>query len=401
MRFPALSRELLADKCNLSMIMNPLLLTLVAFAALVATANAQFSSGNLAVVRVGNGTETLGNVGNSVFIDQFTTAVNGYVNSVIVPNSGGTALIMNGTSTSEGYLKFDANNSLLTFGGYNTAVGGTTRLDYTPATTVNRAVGQVTLAGTYSQPFKTIAAFGGVTGTSGQVRSVATDGNNYWGGGTASGSIGGTYYFGSGSPGSVEAGPGDRNLGLFNGSLFFSISSSTYGYGVRKFTGTPTTTASSSVFLNTFGSGTGNPSPYDFSFDSSMSTAYVADDRSTANGGGIQKWVSSDSGTTWTLSYTWNTISAGSGGGTFTARGLAVDWSGANPVVYATTTATSNNKLISINDLGSGSQATVLDAAGVNMVFRGVVLIPEPTTGALLGLGLLLFLSRRGSPRRS
>ena len=70
----------------------------------------------LAVLRVGNGTETLGNVGNSVFIDQFTTS-GSTVNTVTVPNTGANALIMEGSSTSGGYLKLSADGNYLVFGG--------------------------------------------------------------------------------------------------------------------------------------------------------------------------------------------------------------------------------------------------------------------------------------------
>jgi hypothetical protein len=36
-------------------------------------ARAQFGIGNLAIVRLGDGTQTLGNTGNSVFIDEYST----------------------------------------------------------------------------------------------------------------------------------------------------------------------------------------------------------------------------------------------------------------------------------------------------------------------------------------
>ncbi len=367
------------------------LLTLLAAISAVATASAQLSPGNLAVVRIGNGTETLGNTGNSAFIDQFTTAFNqsAPVNTIIIPNSGGNALIMNGTSTSEGYLKQSTDGSILTFGGYNAPVGAGARLDYTTATTTNRAVGQVNAAGNYSQPYKTSAAFGGVQGTAGQVRSVVSDGSSYWAGGTAGGSsTGGTRSFSSGTETTVESGIGDRCVGLFGGNLMFSVSSSTYGYGIRAFNGTPTAGASSSLFLNTGASA----SPYDFSFNPGMTLAYVADDRSSTSGGGIQKWELI--GGTWTLDYTFKLLSDGVS--TFTARGLTVDWSGASPVIYATTTATSANKLVAITDTGSGSLASILAAAQANTVFRGVAFtpVPEPSSCALLGFGLA-FLCKR------
>lgn len=120
--------------------------------------------------------------------------------------------------------------------------------------------------------------------------------------------------------------------------------------------------------------------------------AYVADDRSTANGGGIQRW--NWNGSAWTLAYTLNS------GGTGGARGLAVDFSGSNPIVYATTIETSNNRLIKIIDTGALSAETDLVSSGSVRAFRGLEFtptsIPEPSTFALAGLGAVaLMLFRR------
>jgi len=55
--------------------------------------HAQFLPGNLALVRVGDGTQTLANTGNTVFIDQYTP-LGGLVNSLQIPDSGASSLIM-------------------------------------------------------------------------------------------------------------------------------------------------------------------------------------------------------------------------------------------------------------------------------------------------------------------
>ena len=54
------------------------------------------------------------------------------------------------------------------------------------------------------------------------------------------------------------------------------------------------------------------------------------------------------------------------------ARGVAVDFSGAHPVIYATTAEASANRLVSITDTGAASTVTTLATAGVNQIFRGV-----------------------------
>lgn len=97
-----------------------------------------------------------------------------------------------------------------------------------------------------------------------------------------------------------------------------------------------------------------------------VDTAYVADDRGTASGGGVQKWIFN--GTTWSLTYTLNSgLTAG-------ARGVTVDASGANPVVYATTA--DGSKLVKVIDAGAGSAFTTLATAGTNKIFRGVAFAP-------------------------
>jgi hypothetical protein len=46
------------------------------------------------------------------------------------------------------------------------------------------------------------------------------------------------------------------------------------------------------------------------------------------------------------------------------ARGVAVDFSGAHPVIYATTAEASTNRLVSITDTGAASTVTTLATAG-------------------------------------
>ena len=59
------------------------------------------------------------------------------------------------------------------------------------------------------------------------------------------------------------------------------------------------------------------------------------------------------------------------------AHGVAVDFSGAHPVIYATTAEASTNRLVTITDTGAAATVTTLATAGVNQVFRGVVLTPD------------------------
>ncbi len=377
--------------------MKKLLLALVTVAALVATANAQFSAGNLAVLRLGNGTETLANTGNSVFIDQYTT-LGSYVNSVSILNSGPSALVMSGTATSEGSLTRSTDGKYLTFAGYNTTAGipYASSLPATAATLVPRGVGQVNQAGSYNLVTTTTTAWGGTSSTAGNPRSVISDGaNNYWGVGTSSSSgTRGTLYYGMNSSAAwVEGSKSPRVINIYGGNIYYSVSSGTAGLsGIWGFSGQPTSGPLVATQLIDTGVSSGN---YDFTLNPGMTLAYIADDRATA-AGGIQRW--DFNGSAWSLTYTLSTGVANIG-----ARGIAVDFSGADPVIYATTAEGTANRLIAITDTGASSAATTLATAPANEIFRGLDFtpIPEPATAALLGIGLLLFCRGSRLLRRS
>ena len=171
------------------------------------------------------------------------------------------------------------------------------------------------------------------------------------------------------------------------GNLYFSSGAGTRG--IYLLSGAPTTTGNTATLL--FSSSTSASSPYDFTFNSSLTLAYVADDTASA-AGGIQRW--DFNGSTWSLTYTLGTGVANIG-----ARGLAVDFSGVSPVIYATTAEASADRLISITDTGAGSVATTLATAGPNTIFRGLdfapVAVPEPSGAALAALAFASLLARR------
>jgi hypothetical protein len=100
-----------------------------------------------------------------------------------------------------------------------------------------------------------------------------------------------------------------------------------------------------------------------------LDTLYVADDRSIASGGGIQKWTSN--GSTWTLGSTFNV------GITTGVRGLAGYLSGANVVLIATTTETTNKIVAYVDDGSPLPVGSVLVTAGANTAFRGVAMSPN------------------------
>jgi hypothetical protein len=344
---------------------------------------AAFTLGDLVVVRVGDGSAALNGNATAAFLDEYT-ASGVLVQSIPLPtvaSGGNQPLTLSGSAISEGFIALSQNGMYLTLGGYAATVGTVTPQTQTAAL-VNRVVGRIDLSGNIDTTTSLGDAYNGSN-----IRSVtSSDGFNLWtsgNGGSGQGASAGTRYTTLGSTTSTGLHSTTTNVrvvNLFNGQLYADSASGTFlGVGTVG-SGTPTTSGQTYSELPGFPT-TGTHSSYDFWFKDA-NTLYVADDGSAANGGGIQKWTLSAG--TWSLAYT-----LGNNGSTTTAvRGLAgtVDGSG-NAVLYGTT----GSALVSVTDTGSGSALSTLATAGSNTAFRGVELlvVPEPTTAALTGFGLL------------
>jgi len=356
------------------------LLSIASLSLLAASLPAQLLPGNLALVRIGADGQTLANTGNSMFLEQYTTA-GGFVNALAIPDAGASAMIASGTATSEGALSLSPNGpngQFLAIGGYNTNRPYSASLTSSSATAVPRGVGVISPQGTYTLASTTTTFLSG-----NNIRGGFTDGlGNTWSVGATTAN--GISYLGTGTP-AIVLGVNARLLNNVNGDLYYATGSGTSGIYSFAGGGFPTTTTAQQVVIAT---GAGS-SPYDFSFSLDGMAAYIADDRSTGPGG-VQRWdfVSG----AWTLSYTLGTGTTNIG-----ARGLAVDWSGTDPIIYATTGEGTTNRLISIVDTGATSTPTTLATAGLGTVFRGLewAPIPEPSSAALLGLGLAALLGLR------
>jgi hypothetical protein len=318
----------------------------------------QFTPGNLVVLRLGDGTQTLTNSGNTVFVDQYQTDGQ-LVNSVRLPDSGPTALILSGAAGSEGGLTRSLDRTVMALGGYHTnrsAINGS--LSGKSGSAVPRGIATVDADGIYDlvQTSKTVYS-------GNNIRGVATDGtNNFW----TAGAPGGTCYFHPPlAPVTNQASiSSTRYVRIADGNLFFSSQSGTPGLYTFEGGGLPETSAVTNLFL---ASGTGSE-PAGFDINHSLTVAYVADQRTTA-GGGVQRWT--NNGTGWSLAYTFD---VGTGIGAFA---VAADFSGAAPVVYATTTEASANRLVCFVDTNSSATATLVATAGHQQVFKGVDFAPD------------------------
>jgi hypothetical protein len=352
-----------------------------------------FTAGNLVVSIVGDGSAALSSAATPTFIQEYTTAgstVGSSINLTSTALAGGRNYTNSGSQV-EAFLTLSGNGQYLTIGGYAATVG-TSAVAGTTSSATNRVVARIDSNGNVDfSTALTDAASGG------NFRSVcSTDGVAMWG----VGSTGGIRSFAFGGTTSTQLATAPANTrvaNVLNGQLLLSAQTTSGGNFVGLSAvgvGTPTTSGQTVTLLPGFpGTPTAAQSAYDF-WMSDANTMYVADDRSAASGGGIQKWALS--GGTWTLSYT-IALGTGSAGG---GRGLVGTIDGLGQAhLYATTTETAANRLVEVIDTGTLAGATVntLATAATNTAFRGVDFAPVPAPGslALLGLGGLAAFRRR------
>jgi hypothetical protein len=362
------------------------LLSTIAFATLSASA-ASFQAGDLLVLRLDNGANTLTSAATAGYLDEYTTSGT-LVQSVALPtlaSGGNDALTFAGNSASEGQLRLSSDGQSVTVIGYNATPGTLNPAGAAPGT-INRVIGVIHADGTVDSS----TAISASTFTS-NPRGVVTDnGSHFW---AASGSGNGVFYVngtGSSATATQLGTAAARTMGIFGGQLYASVANANPGFGLASVgSGLPTSSASLAL-LNGFPASSSTRSTWGYymadlnSGVAGIDTAWVADDKTSGGDApGVEKWTFD--GTQWSLSYT---ISTGTGTG---ARALAVDTSGSSPVVYVTTT---DNKLEKIVDTGASATAQTLITGTGNTFFRGVdfapVAAPEPQSLLVITAGALL-----------
>ena len=338
---------------------------------------APFIPGNIVVLQEGNGSATLSTTSSPVFLLEYLPSTAGQaipVQTITIPASGANRLTQSSGSSSEGFITRSVNSNDVVFVGYDANVGSN-NVPGTTSVLVNRLVGQVDLNGNFTRTAVTSSAY-----TGSNIRSSTSDGTNYWTAGTASPTTteGIWYSAAGGAPIQITVSPlvNTRVVRIYNGNLYYSTAGAISG-----FTGLPTTATPGTAL-----SGLTSSSIYDFAINAAGTVAYVCDDSGNGGGvGGIQKWTFN--GTTWTKKFTFgSSVNTASNNLTAGCRGLAVDFSGPVPVIYATTadtatkviTITDNSALTDTSD--SADQAVILAVAGANTAFRGVALAPPSTS---------------------
>lgn len=341
------------------------ILLAIAIFGWLGAANAQFTAGNIVVLQVGTGAAALTNASSPLFLKEYTSG-GVSVQSVTIPSTGSSRVTVSGSATSEGALSRSENGFYLTIAGYDSDPGVAS---INSAAGVSRVTGYIANDETWTRPYIIPQTSGFNTNN---IRSACFDGTRAYAAGTAStASLGGVRYFDTNTS-SIQVSGTVTNMRVVNifGTQLYASSASGSNIGIIQIgNGVPTTTGNTGTLVINTGTGA---SPYGFYFNSTNTVCYIADDRTSALGG-IQKWTASTPAGPWTLAYTLS-VSSGNNQG---ARGVTVDFSGANPVIYATTT---DNRLVKITDAGTGSAFTLLATAPTNTAFRGVAFAPIANT---------------------
>jgi hypothetical protein len=388
-------------------ILQMLTISFVLFTSTSANA-ANLTVGNILVERVGNGTTAITSAATDIAVLEFTTSGSA-IQTISFPSTGATQQTDSGSATSNGSL--NSYNGFVAVTGYNNPSGtASVASQNTKLTSVLDNTGTVVSRVTYPTT-------GTVPFAANNLRSaIATGSNTFYASGTGSGTTGGVWYSDGASFTQVSStATGQptnlRNIEIFNNQLYVSSSSSGF-LGISKI-GTGLSTTSGQTVSLEINMGTG-ASPYGFVMfdtnrDSLLDTAFIADDRASA-GGGLQKWTFN--GTAWVNSYSLRfdaaagNLSATASSGFVGIRGLTGgydDTTGAFSL-FATTTETASNRIVSVLDNGATPTTyTTLASAGANNVFRGIdiVTVPEPSSATLLGLGFLALLGVRRLNRKA
>lgn len=333
----------------------------IAMVSAATAAEAAIAPGNLVVYRVGNGSAALGTTATAVFLDEYTTTGT-LVQSISVPSL--TAI---GNASTEGIISPSQDGTKLVYAGYRTAAG------VAPVAADRRTIGTIDLAGTADTTIDLTTAVG-------TPRSATTvNGSTYYMGSSTN-----VYYIGAPGAGTTATSVDARNSRqvfvadnvLFSSNGSTAITGKVQHYGVAP-TGTTAATPVATLALADAVNGI-------YLLDLSNSVAGVDTLYALSTIENLIRKYSFD-GTTWTAT---GSIGANS------AQNLVATIAGSGVNIYTTTGGSIRAMTDSSGYNGTLSGTTsVIVTAGTNTAFRGIGILPEPTS--LTALAGMLVMGRR------
>ncbi len=390
--------------------MKKTLLALATFAIAAALpAQTAFTPGSIAILRVGTGSGVQGSSSpydfaskqNVIFVDEFTNTLgtnSAPAYSVAIPTNGASALFINGNAGTEGGMSRSEDLSILTFSGYAGTI-----LSLSPGTApsslaYNRGIGVVDAFGTNFLEYAGAGWYGVVSGKT-NPRGVVSDGTNeFYGCGSTFGTL--QYDAPSGNIYQFESLSSTRAVKILNGALYTTINGSDgaqlvgYPSGIYNFVDgnndlvtlpPPGETVYPNLVVPTSGIYT---NIVGFDMNPQGTVAYMADEI-----WGVQKYIKS--GGSWRFACNYSVASTNGNDTANTAGGafdIIVDYSGTNPVIYATTAEWTGyggknyngNRLVRIVDTNIGitgltltNVTTLARAWNTNVGFRSISFVPD------------------------
>lgn len=357
--------------------MKRLFFTLLLAVCVLTNFAGNLTSGNIVVVRVGDGSTALSSAAAPVYLDEYSPS-GVLVQSIPMPVTdfqNNQTFTISGTATTEGSLTISADNSYLTLAGYDAAPG---TAGISTATGIVRVIALVDALGNVNTQT-------GITLDSAyrnnSIRGAFTvNGSGFWCSGNGSGTSGGTFYVPSGginNPVQLSAAPTNtRVVKGFNGQLYTSSASGSFN-GINSVgLGFPTTNGQTTTLLPGLSS-TAGLSVNGFAFFDldptvpGVDVLFVADERTTYPDGGIYKY--SLVGGSW--------VSNGNITSSDPLRGITgmSNCAEVSLVVSSESTIYNMTDYFGYNQPISGS-LNLLASAGTNKKFRGIAWAPGTFT---------------------
>jgi hypothetical protein len=342
-------------------------------------AASNFAPGNYVVTSIGEAGTSLSNNASPVFLREYTPAGT-LVQTVLAPVSvqgANSPFTQSGTSTSEGFMNLSPDGKFLTFTGYSSEPFQGVSITGTASAVNPRVIARVNYQGVFNTSTTLTDGFSGSNIRS----SVTIDGNNFWSAGAGgTGAIGGgVRYSALGATTSTQVSTGNngntRVVNISNSQLFVSSGSAPTGVSSVG-TGLPTTTGQGNSLRTTAGA---DPSAFKFldldPIAPGNDVMYVV---SITTAAGIQKFSSTDGGTTWTARGTFD--------GSVLYRDLSLEIVSGQVVITAITGPSGNNQsIVRFTDVAAWNAnisvpvapTTIVPAVGTDVFLKGISLAPE------------------------